>query len=389
MFPAWYVLNQVTILSGNILFNHSLSPPSDGPEFARSRYSVPSEINNQRRLLLWAQSRSLEARLSHSKTIHLERPKSILVEISSGWNDIIRGRLSLRAASAGLRLHTAQAEVRNGNVLITDKVQTGSISFGQFLSNMTVDILVPYSLESDLKDIMVRAEVAYTTERGDFIYICNSKISTVLPITINVRDTFKESTLFSTFTVGTANSIPVKILRCIVEGNEDFSATSQIVNNVQADVFVRQPLSLVSRICRTSRGKRSLDVSGTLQKKLFLHVEYQCLDQKILAAAENIYSKALEATPLQKLSRLIIPALLTNLSSRFSTQQLEATGLLQKIEIETFGKDGWGSSVLTGLPPDLGEEIVSWSKIWHGVRVSSILMLEVADVSSDSSGHLV
>lgn len=389
MFPAWYVLNQVTILSGNILFSHSLSPPSDGPQFARSRYSVPSEINNQRRLLLWAQSRSLEARLSHSKTIHLERSKSILVEISSGWNDIIRGRLSLRAASAGLRLHTAQAELRNGKVLITDKVQTGNISFGQFLSNKTVDILVPYSLESDLRDIMVRAEVAYTTERGDFIYICNSKISTVLPITINVRDTFKESTLFSTFTVGTANSIPVKILRCIVEGNEDFSATSQIVNNVQLDVFVRQPLSLVSRICRTSRGKRGLDVSETLQKKLFLHVEYQCLDQKILAAAENVYSKALEATPLQKLSRLIIPALLTNLSSRFSTQQLEAAGLLQKIEIETFGKDGWGSSVLTGLPPDLGEEIASWSKIWHGVRVSSILMLEVADVSSDSSGHLV
>ena len=389
MFPAWYVLNQVTILSGNILFVHSLSPPSGGPPFARSRYSVPHDIDNQRRLLLWAQPSSLEARLSHSENIHLERSKSILVKISSGWNEIIQGRLSLRAASAGLRLHTAQAEVRNGGVVITDKVQTGSISFGQIFSNNTVDILVPYSLESDLRDIIVRAEVAYTTERGDFIYACNSKVSTVLPITINVRDTFKESTLFSTFTVGTANSIPVKILRCIVEGNEDFSAISQIVNNVQLDVFVRQPLSLVSRICRTSRGKRDLDVSETLQKKLFLHVEYQCLDQKILAAAENVYSKALEATPLHKLSRLVIPTLLTNLSSRFSTQQLEAAGLLHKIEIETFGKEGWGSSVLSGLPPDLGEELASWLKSWHGVRVSSVLNPEVADVSSDSSGHLI
>ena len=389
MFPAWYVLNQVTILSGNILFIHSLSPPSDGPPFTRSRYSVPPDIDNQRRLLLWAQPRSLEARLSHSEKIHLERSKSILVKISSGWNEIIHGRLSLRAASAGLRLHTAEAEVRNGKVVVTDKVQTGSISFGQIFSNNTVDILVPYSLENDLKNIIVRAEVAYTTERGDFIYACNSKISTVLPITINVRDTFKESTLFSTFTVGTANSIPVKIVRCIVEGNEDFSAISQIVNNVQLDVFVRQPLSLVSRICHTSREKRGLDVSETLQKKLFLHVEYQCLDQKILAAAENVYSKALEAMPLHKLSRLVIPALLSNLSSRFSTQQLEAAGLLHKIEIETLGKEDWGSSVLSGLPPDLGEELTSWLKSWHGVRVSSILNPEVADVSSDSSGHLV
>ena len=311
------------------------------------------------------------------------------MKISSGWNEIIQGRLSLRAASAGLRLHTAQAEVRNGKDVITDKVQTGSISFGQIFSSNTVDILVPYSLESDLRDIIVRAEVAYTTEKGDYIYACNSKISTVLPITINVRDTFKESSIFSTFTVGTANSIPVKILNCIVEGNEDFSATSQVVNNVQLDVFVRQPLSLVSRICRTSRGNRGLDVSETLQRKLLLHIEYQCLDQKILAAAENVYSKALEATPLHKLSRLVIPALLTNLSSRFSTQQLEAAGLLHKIEIETFVKEGWGSSVLSGLPPDLGEELASWLKSWHGVRVSSILNPEVADISSDSSDHLV
>ena len=311
------------------------------------------------------------------------------MKICSGWNEIIQGRLSLRAASAGLRLHTAQAEVRNGNVVITDKVQTGSISFGQILSNNTVDILVPYGLESDLRDIIIRAEVAYTTKRGDFIYACNSKISTVLPITINVRDSFKESTIFSTFTVGTANAIPVKILRCIVEGNEDFSATSQVVNNVQLDVFVRQPLSLVSRICRTSRGKRDLGVSEILQKKLLLHVEYQCLDQKILAAAENVYSKALEATPLEKLSRLVIPALLTNLSSRFSTQQLEAAGLLHKIGIETLGKEGWGSSDLSGLPPDLGEELASWLKSWHSVRVSSILNPEIADVSSETSGYLV
>ena len=311
------------------------------------------------------------------------------MKISSGWNEIIQGRLSLRAASAGLRLHTAQAEVRNGKDVITAKVQTGSISFGQIFSNNTVDILVPYSLESDLRDIMVRAEVAYTTEKGDFFYACNSKISTVLPITINVRDTFKESTVFSTFTVGTANSIPVKILRCVVEGNEDFSATSQVVNNDQLDVFVRQPLSFVSRICRTARGKRGLDIRETLQKELLLHVEYQCLDQKILAAAENVYSKALEATPLHKVSRLIIPALITNLISRFSTQQFEAAGLLRKIEIETFGEEGWGSSVLSGLPPDLGEELASWLKSWHGVRVSSILNLEVADVSSDSSDHLV
>ena len=389
MFPAWYVLNQVTILSGNIFFVHSLSPPSDSPPFARSRYSALSELTNRRRSLLWPQSRSLEVRLSHSENIHLERSKSVVVEISSGWNEIIKGKLSLRAASAGLRLHTAQAEIRNDKVAITDKLQPGSISFGQFHSSITTRIDVPYSLESDLKEIVVRAEVTYATERGEFVYACGSKISTILPITINVRDTFKENALFSTLTVGTANSVPIKILKCTVEGNEDLSATSQMLVSDEHDVFVRQPLSLVARIYHTLRGKRQRDANEKIRRKLFLHVEYRCLDQEILAAAEYVYSKALAATPLQNLTRLLVPTLLATLRSRFSAQQLELAGLLRDIDIGIFEDYGWESSILAGLPPDLSEELAGWLKNWHNVRISYILIFNVADIISGSSDHLV
>lgn len=389
MFPAWYVLNQVTVLAGKILFVHTLSPPPDGPSFARSRYSAPPEFANRRLLLLWPQSRSLETRLSRSESIHLERPKSVVVRISSGWNDIIQGRLSLRAASAGLRLHTAQAEIRSGKVAITDKSQPGSIAFGQFHSDITVDIDVPYSLESDLKEIVVRAEVTYATERGEFVYACSSKTSTALPITISVRDTFKKGAIFSTFTVGTADATPVKILKCTVEGNEDFCATSPTLDSGGHDIFVRQPFSLASRIQRTLRGKGGLDANETIQRKLCLHVEYRCLDQEMLTAAENVYSKALAATPLQKLSRLLMPALLTTLRSRLSTSQLEVAGLLHEMDIGTFEDYGWGSSILAGLPPDLGEELTRWLRDWHDVRVSDVIILNVADLVPGSSDNLV
>ena len=370
MFPAWYVLNQVTILSGNILFSYILSPSSDGPSFAKSRYSALSDLTNRRRLLLWPQSRSLEVHLTHSGNIHLEHPKSIIVKICSGWNEIIQGRLSLRAASAGLRLDTAQADIRNGKVAITDKSQPGSISFGQFDPNITSDIYVPYSLENDLKEIIVRAEIFYVTERGNFVYACSAKISTGLAISINVRDTFKRHALFSAFTVGTANSIPVKILQCTVEGNEDFSATSQILDSGEHGVFLRQPLSLVSRIYRIFRERSDLNTNRTIRRRLLLHVGYQCLDQDILSVAETVYLKALANTPLQQLSRLLIPALLMNLRSRISTAQFEAAGLLREIDIGTFEDDGWCSSILAGLAPNLSEELARWLKDWHEVRVS-------------------
>ena len=370
MFPASYVLNQITVLSGNILFVHNLSPPSNGSPFAKSRHLALSEPTNRRRLLLWPHSRSLEARVSHSGNTHLDQSKSIVVTISSGQNEIIQGRLSLRAASAGLRLHTAQAEIRSSKVAFTDKSKPGSISFGQVHSDTTTDIDVPYSLESDLKEIVVRAEVTYITEQGEYIYACASKISTVLPITINVRDAFKKSALFSTFTMGTASSVPVKILKCTIEGNDNYSATSQNIDSRGQDVFICQPLSLVARIYRMLRGKRGLDANEAVQRKLFLHVEYRCLDQEILTVAEAVYSKALAATPLQKLSRLLIPAFLSTLNSRFSTQQLEVAGLLREIDVGTFDEYSWGSSIIAGLSPDLGEELARWLRNWHDVRIS-------------------
>ena len=356
------------MLSGNVLFVHSLSPLSNSSPFAKSTYSAVSDSRN-RRFLLWPHWRSLEARVFHSENTSLDRSKSIVVKISSGQNDIVRGRLSLRAASAGLRLHTSQAEVGNGKITITDNAKAGSISFGGVHSNQTAAINVPYSLESDLKEIAVRAEVTYTTERGEFVYTCASKTSTLLPITINVRDTFKKNALFSTFTVGTANSVPIKILKYTVDGNEDYRVTSQKIDGRGHDVFARQPLSLVSRIHRMSKGNRDWHANEAIQTKLLLHVEYRCLDQDILTQAETVYSKALAATPWHKVSRLLIPAFLSTLQSRFSTQQLETAGLLGEVEIGTFEEYNWRSSLLAGLPPDISEELARWLRSWHDVRV--------------------
>ena len=88
---------------------------------------------------------------------------------------------------------------------------------------------------------------------------------------------------------------------------------------------------------------------------------------------ENNFLKALAVTPLQKLSRLLVPVLLTTLFSRFPTQQLEVTGLLHEIDIGTFEGYGWASSVIAGLPSELGEELARWLKNWHDVRITCLM----------------
>lgn len=371
MIPGWYVLSKVNIFAGNILFVHDNSSAPEEPVFAKlgePRLFHQADLIERQRILLWPHNRSIDARLSHGQTVHLERPKSISLEIFSGWNQIANGRLSLRSGSAGLRLHTAGAEGSNDKVAITDKSQPGLIFFGQFPSDSVWSISVPFNCERDLKDMIVRIEINYTTAKGEFLYACSQKISTILPITINVQDIFKRGALFSKFTVGTAVAVPVRISRCQVEGNSEYEITSPSLSSASVDVFARQPLSRIAKIQHVSGSHQEPSERKPAHTKLALHVDYRCVDQEILTVIESVFFNPLAGTPLQRFSRLLRPTLLASVHAVFSTQELEVAELLREINIGAFDEYSWGSSIICGLPPDLGQELAKWLKRWHEVR---------------------
>ena len=326
-------------------------------------------LRDQARLLIWPAPRNLEARVTHCEDVNLDLPRSINVELSSGENDISRGKLLLRAASAGLRLHTAKALVDKGKLTITDRIQPGTIAFVGLLVGTTAYIRVPYSVENDLKDIVVRVEVTYTTSEGDFTYACNSKVSILLPLAINVQDVFKQNILFSRFTIGTANSVPLRIFNCHLEGNEDFYVDSPALTGTELDVFDRQPLSFISRIQRRIDRQKGMGKSKSIKRRLRLQIEFRCLDEESCAAAEILFSAALERSPFQVYSRILRPMLLATLRKSFSVQRLEAGVLQRGFNLEKFDERGWELQ-LSGLAIDQRQLLATWLKSWHEVRIS-------------------
>ena len=370
MLPGWYTLGNISIQSANLIFVDDASPTSNVSLFTRSRDSMTSKRNlrDQARFLIWPAPRSLEARVKHSEYVNLELPRSINVELSSSENDVSQGKLLLRAASAGLRLHTAKALVDKGDLKITDKTQPGIVTFDAFPVATTACIRVPYSIEDDLKDIDVRVEVTYTTSEGDFTYAFNSKVSILLPLVINVQDIFKRNDLFSRFTIGTANSVPLRVFNCHLEGNENFSVNSPPLTGMKLDVFDMQPLSFISRIqkrldCQNGKGKNE-----AIKRRLYLQIEFRCLDEEICAAAGNVFSAALERSPLQVYSRILIPMLSATLRKSFSIQRLEAGILQREFYFENFDEREWESQ-LSGLAIDQRQLLAAWLKTWHEVRI--------------------
>ena len=323
---------------------------------------------DQARLLIWPSPRSLEARVTHCEDVNLELPRSINVEVSSGENDVSQGKLLLRAASAGLRLHTAKALVDKGKLEITDKIQPGTITFAGLPVDTTAYIRVPYSVENDLKDIVVRVEVTYTTSEGDFTYASNSKISILLPLAINVQDIFKQNTLFSRFTIGTANSVPLRIFNCYLEGNEDFCVDSPALTGTELDVFDLQPLSFISRIRKRLDHQKGVGKGEPIKRRLRLQIQFRCLDEEICAAAEIPFFASLERSPFQVYFRLLKPILSATLRKSFSIQRLEAGVLQREFQLEKFDEREW-DLYLSGLAIDQRQLLAAWLKTWHEVRI--------------------
>ena len=367
MQSGWFTLSKLLIQSSNIKFVLDLTPTTKGPLLLRNRDSDPQKRNIQclsQRILVWPSCSGLEVSMVHFESINLEKPNSIKLTISSGRDTILSGKVTLRPASAGLRLHTAEAVALDNDYDIKGNARQGSICIDGISLECSATFRIPYSLENDLRDIGVQAIIEYSTAQGNFTFSSNANIPTLLPLAINVQDIFREDAVVSNFTIGTSTAVPVHISSCVLEGNPDFRTLSPPLSEDGCDVFLNQPLSMVSKIYRIVGSKDSI---VPVEEKVLLKIRYRCLDKDIIASVEQRFSDALAHTPFQKFSRALKPFLRTAFRATISAGDLEVFSLCREIAIGSYESWKWDSLII-GFGPE-AEGLSKWLKEWHHVRL--------------------
>ena len=289
-----------------------------------------------------------------------------MVELCSKQNDVLGGTLSLRAGSAGLRLHIADVALIEGNCEIRISSSSSSIEFGKFPANSMAKIMIPYSLETDMKTIEVRNTVSYTTSQGTFIYGTSEKISSVLSLGVNVQDIFKREALFSKFAISASTGIPLRIKQCHLQDSVDFETTSPALDKKGLTVFSKQPLSMVYKI-RLRVAARSLDPA---RDGLKLQIQYQCLDEEIIAAVVEALVTALATSPYKAFERLLTSFLQTTIQRLIQLQDFEYIGLLREFELGPASGLNW-NEVLHAISPTQRMGLVQWLNNWHQVYTLS------------------
>ena len=391
MQPSWYSIRNIMIRSQNLMFVGDWPPGSiqASPSSRGATKNHETIDQTEGKFLVWAHAQNLHARMNHSDSIDLRKPKSVLLDIFSGWNHVRNGHVSLRAASAGLRLETTEAVyeyeresekipvgghmAKNTTSVDTQKDHPGTIRFKEIEAGRLFSIRIPYSLEHDLNELTVKIQISYNTEAGSFTYACDCTFDIALPLSVNVQDIFKQHALFSRFTIGPVSSTPLRLHSCRVDGNSCFDVLSLSPPSTDVIVFAKQHYSLISKIGKKKsvRSGASL-LSKPFQRLLHLEIEYHCLDQEIYAELEASLLEHLERHALQKFSLVLGAVLRAALRpGQVIGAKLEASCLLGQFSKGSFIDYGWGG-ILSGFGPNDSQKLELMLKEWHKVYRHSI-----------------
>lgn len=349
------------------------------------------------KLLIYQRPEALDIKVFASRYMHLDKNRSLELELSSGWNQILRGELHVRPATAGLRLKTGEVEVINGSLDISQDSPTGTIEFGSFGRSEKVKIRMPFSLEREVSEVALRLELSYTTEAGTFQYASNPTMSILLPLGVNVQDIFKHKALFSRFTVTSSTSSPLRLLSSRLEDSEMFAATNGGPLTSPVVVFPRQPASLLYRIAHKSQEDiQEVQKHPGNKTSLSLVLHYICLEEEIDQAVTHALSDALRDTPVHQYSRLIIPAVLFQLHSRLSSYDMERTALLSEVSTASLESIRW-RDIFAGLgksrnnsEADTSSLVAQWLQDWQAKTPAiPLLPIDLSPEAISSSRSIV
>ncbi|KAI0466950.1 trafficking protein particle complex subunit 10 [Xylaria cf. heliscus] len=344
---------------------------------------------------------TLDVRLHTSKHIQLDRNNSVDLELDTGWNNLNKAEIRVKAATGGLRLLSSEAKCLDDSLEFSRPPEGGVFCFNSIPAKTTARIRFPYTLEQDTPNISLRIEVSYETEHGSYFFSKTPTAHTSLALGVNVQDVFKHNALLSRFTVSTASSSPLRLFNSELLGSEMFESTFGVPPSDAVMIFPRQPASLLYKIRRKSGVKNG----PKTPKTMYLKLHYSVLLDEIEALVESSLIKTLEGSRLRPLSRLVISSVLPLVRNDLMGLELERaallgfvpTSFLSRVEYSKLfhglGKDDAGVDVAKSLESFLrtwqeenptlifpNSKLVEPSSILIPVDIPSVTIVHTADI---------
>jgi hypothetical protein len=329
---------------------------------AQPSHEETSILSHLPQILCYPSNEALAIELKVSRKIYIDRTRIIEVELQTGRNTIERGQLTLRAASAGLRLMPADATVVQKDVRFTKGKAPGVLELSGLAANSTIIILVPYDLESNLPQITIGLDFTYNTPLGTFQYLSNQTVVTDLALDVSVHDLFRADLLYSRFQIRASRGIPLLVSSIDLAESDRYAVEAPPYKLTNMLVLPRQDGTILYKI-KPRESSKTERQSMKEEKSLKLSVNYLPLNELVRAAVEQSLLTALEESNFESLRRFLRQALIQRFQY-LSQEKLEEVALLKELHLPSYESLGW-NGLLDGLAPDISQQLGTWLKKWH------------------------
>lgn len=366
-FGAYYI-DKIILKAKKLQFVHDLRPPTIPETSALGIVYAPSgdEERNQRErpfVLLYPHVRAFEASARLAKSVHMEKTKHLEVKLNSGMNDIQSIDLKLKPASAGLRLYLGDAEATGTDRRNDKETKVGILALNSIAPDQEAIVQIPYTMDHAISKIVVRLEAHYTTAAGIFCFFAAVKLPAAMPLDVNVTDLFRHDALFSTFTARTTDLSPLVVTNAVLSDSKLYAVETPPVSVLPTMVLDKSPLSLLYKVTR----KSNTGAASKVAKKdaaLSLAVQYQSVEELILASLSRTFAADLESSKFKHLRRLLVPVLQERARQRLLPSDMNRAALLGEAKVPSFADLGWFEIVDT-LSSTLQRALSDWLMKWH------------------------
>ncbi|QIX02505.1 hypothetical protein AMS68_008022 [Peltaster fructicola] len=356
-------INDIEIRVQKLIFRHELRPKPPIPELVlNGKDTEQSDLDNDRRphLLVYPAARAINVKTSLASTTVVHKARHIAIELDSAWNDINTLDIRLKPATAGLRLHLDEINTQGIVTRPSEPQATGTIALGSLQSGSKATVAVRYSVEQAIPELSVRVEVHYTTSLGAFVALQDARLSTQLPLDVEVKDTFYLDRLLSTFTVRTTNQQPVILDTATLHDSEAYTVDEPPVSKTPTIVLAQQPVDFVYKIGRKSSTKLAAKQDSALM------IAFSCvpLQELVTGTIAAKFKDAIGNSHFASLQRLMLPLIETRCSSAFTNADLELAALTHETKMPSFADVGW-FEIIDTLPIDTQRPLSDWLMKWH------------------------
>jgi len=319
----------------------------------------PSMLRRIPQILCYPSNEAINVNAKVSREINIDKTRILEIEVSSGWNEIQKAQLNLKAASAGLRLRITDANILDNGTALNKGRTAGVLELLDIAPKSKITIQVPYDLESNPRQISIGIDFSYTTPNGKFQYISNPSLVTELALDVSVHDVFRSNLLFSRFQIRASRGVPLQITSIDLAESDKYAVEAPPCEITPMLVLPKQDGTILYKIKPKAIGNLKRQ-SVRDEKSLMLSVEYIPLNEIVLAAAEKSLLKNLAGSD----HRRLLLQTLTQPLQYLSPEKLEEVALLNELHLPSFETMGW-SEILDCLELNVRNKLRTWLTKWH------------------------